>query len=170
MVPGGHGKPGNPLSGEILSSGRQGQSEKGGYHLVQQSKFFLIKGTRSTALTRGSEGNRGRGDRLEQRGNGQCRFNTTVCNLCFRCTWRVVAQPGQKVNVTLLDFTVGVPGDQSHTICLVSVWCRVYGVCAETCVSGVSVCICVLYFLEYCRSSWRPEPHYMLGKCVVPCP
>ena len=37
-----------------------------------------------------------------------------------RCTWRVQAQPGQKINITLLDFTVGVPGEPAHTMCLVS--------------------------------------------------
>ena len=37
-----------------------------------------------------------------------------------RCTWRIEAQPGQKINITLLDFTVGVPGEPGNTMCLVS--------------------------------------------------
>ena len=49
-------------------------------------------------------------------------FSTSVYkyHLLFRCTWRVQAQPGQKINITLLDFTVGVPGEPAHTMCLVS--------------------------------------------------
>ena len=71
----------------------------------------------------------------------------------------VQAQPGQKINITLLDFTVGVPGEPAHTMCLVSTaivdtlrFRKFLDVSSERVHVGMFVSVCMYVCLSVCHT------------------